>query len=275
MTHSSIHAMIDRAFLDELSAEESADLRAHLSSCPGCRARYNRLMVAERVLSGGPAAVGRASERELDAARVRVFAAIDRDQRRAGRPLRAWLGGLLVATAAAAAAALFFVAVPPRGLEGEGTFRVRGATPGVRPATLRAFCVDGAGQARELSPEAPACPLGGLLELALANQGKYRHVFVVGVQEDLSPRWYSPRPPEERSVEAPPAEEGQVPFGPSIRLAVNHHAGPLVVHALFSDVPLAAADVTRAIQRSGKPDGAPLELGAGVEERSLRLEIAP
>ncbi|MCK6550153.1 hypothetical protein L6R52_30240, partial [Myxococcota bacterium] len=155
-----------------------------------------------------------------------------------------------------------------------------GAETAVRPASVRAFCVDGAAVV-PLGEAAPTCALSAALKLAIGNRGAYPHVFVVGLQDDHTPRWYLPRPPETKSVAAPERDAGEVPIGAAVRLAVNHHAGPLRVHALFSEAPLDAREVEAAFHALAAKgvsavDAVELPLARrDVVQRSVLVEVAP
>jgi anti-sigma factor RsiW len=55
--HDKYEQLIDGMLLDELPPPAWHELRAHLSGCADCRARYDRVALAERMLHGGPAAL--------------------------------------------------------------------------------------------------------------------------------------------------------------------------------------------------------------------------
>src|SRR5258706_15997342 len=53
------HPMIDRLVAGRLAREEWRTLHAHAAGCHACRDRYNRTVLAARMLVGGPTAARR------------------------------------------------------------------------------------------------------------------------------------------------------------------------------------------------------------------------
>jgi hypothetical protein len=305
-----IHRLIDEVVLDELRGSSWERLRAHLSGCLACRTRYNKAVRASRMLAGGPAAVNTPSPSEL----ARIGRAVLPPEPKGGvsrllewfAPVQRWSVGLV-------AAAAVIVIVPLVGKQlsshkgrdaAEPEFQPRGGQhtgkrvsffhngQPERPATLRAFCLDGdkVQPLDPLSPPgttalkafAPKCALNAQLKLAVSNPGKYQRVFLVGVDADRSPKWYAPRPPESESVAAPQPKEGEpsgpTPIGASIRLGVNHDAGALRIYALFSDKPVTTAEVEAALStvspstRVADLEALPL-VRPDVVQRSLLVEL--
>jgi hypothetical protein len=282
MTHEAHPDLMDALFTDELPPERARDVMRHIAACEGCKARYDRMAYVDRVLGGGPSAIRAPSKAELDRVAGVVFARLAPPETESAlaRFLRSFLAPAPFA-AAAAAVVLAVVLVPspnaPRDLDG---FQARGSDLVKRPARVRAFCTGSDGAPIDLQVT-PQCSIHGQLELALANPGGYRYAFVVGVQPDLSPRWYAPKPPETRSAEAPGKDRGDVPFGAATRLDVNHDAGPLRIYALFSDDPIEASEVERAIARLGERRAAIASVEAlplarpGVAQRSVLVQVTP
>jgi hypothetical protein len=278
--------LIDEVILGELAAAQWERLRGHLRGCDPCRERYNRAVLAERMLHGGPAALGAPSPPELERIGASLFAAVE-----ARRPLwqraRGWLAsprhlGALVA----AAAALALVPLIARGpsLAPPREFQARGGAPAVeRPAGVRAFCLDGE-RVTALDPKGgvPACDRASHLKLTVSNAGDWSRVFLVGIDDAHALKWYAPRPPESESVEAPAGPDAvDAPVGGAVRLAVNHAPGPVRIFALFSDKPVRAAEVeaaAAALERRGAraTDAETLPLGRpDVLQRSLLIEVRP
>lgn len=297
--------MIDEVIIDDLTAAKWEVLRKHFAVCPACRARYNRAVLAERMLHGGPEAVGRPSTRELD----RIAAAVlgrEGDAPSRWRRLVAWFAptqrwavGLAAAAACLALIPILTSRVPTKAPEPEGTFLPRGpgkgpvelfaSQPNLKPAEraagLRAFCLAG-DRVEALDPKGsapPRCARHDQLKLAVSNPGKYQRVFLVGLAHDHSLKWYAPRPPEVASVAAPLSTDAiaDVPVGASIRLAVNHDPGALRIYALFSDTPIKAEEIEAAaadLEKNGvRPMDAPtLPLSRpDVLQRSLLIDIKP
>lgn len=302
-----IHRLIDEVVLDELRDSRWERLRAHLGGCPACRARYNKAVRATRMLAGGPAAVDTPSPQEL----ARIGRAVLGPEPKGGfsrllewfSPVQRWSAGLVAAAAVIALVPLVgkltaqkHAADPefqPRGGQhtGKPVNLYHNGQP-ERPASLRAFCLDGdkvqpldplmPPGAAALKAFAPKCAVTSQLKLAVSNPGKFQRVFLVGVDAARDLKWYAPRPPEAESVVAPQPKEGEpgaVPIGASIRLGVNHDAGALRIFALFSDKPVTTTEVEAAVAELGKRGGRVADIEAlplvrpDVVQRSLLVEL--
>jgi len=66
MSHERYMKMIDEMIVRDVAASDWQELRAHLQGCSGCRARYDRVAMAERMLHGGPAALAKPSPASFD-----------------------------------------------------------------------------------------------------------------------------------------------------------------------------------------------------------------
>jgi hypothetical protein len=273
--HETYRQMIDGLVTGELTPEAWQKLRAHLRDCEGCRGRYDRVALAERMLHGGPASLGQPSP----AAFERIGAAVVAEAAAAGRPsawqrLLQWLAAPRhwAPLATGATAAVLLLALPwllaPRPVE---EFRARGggAAAGERPAGLRAFCLDGSGVT-------PRCSQAAQLRLTVSNGGHYQRVFVVGLDETGELKWYAPRPPETTSVPAPAGVD--VPLGAAVRLGVNHDPGKVRIYALFSDNPLSAEEIEAAAERVRgarvQPETLPL-VRKDVAQKSVTIDVTP
>ena len=268
--------MIDEVVIDELPTEKWEKLRQHLLACTQCRARYNKAVLAARMLHGGLNAVGTPSPGELDRIARAVLDGHAPDKSGVKRllqwfaPVQRW--GTGVALAAAAIVLIPLILKPqmkpveefqPRGGKKDGPIELYSKAPHLKPteraAGLRAFCLVG-DKVIALDPKGntpPKCSAQSQLKLAVSNPGKYQKVFLVGVDSEYSIKWYAPRPPETESVAAPvgtgtveaPAE---IPVGVSVRLAVNHQPGPVRLFALFSDKSVTVAEVEKAVDSMAK-----------------------
>ena len=272
--------MIDEVLLDELPVRKWEKLRKHLAVCPICRARYNKAMMAARMLHGGPAAAGRPSPGELDRIGRAVLESGEAAEQPGWQRLLQWFGssaGVKWTTGvAAAAAAIALIPIlshtnqsKPPADEGfqprggiKGPVELYSGHPQLKPtertAGLRAFCLSG-DKVEALDPkgsEAPKCARSSQLKLAVSNPGQYAKVFLVGMDAEHDLKWYAPRPsvpaadgkltPFE-SVPAPVGHETvDVPVGASVRLVVNHDPGPVRIYALFSDQPVTSTEVEQA-----------------------------
>jgi hypothetical protein len=294
--------MIDRMLVDDLPPREWEELRKHLKGCAPCRDHYDRAVLAERMLHGGPQSIETPSPAEIDRIADALFAPLDERPDFLTR-MAAWFAPKqrLVAGLVAAAAVLALVPVVGRvyfksGHDDEFTARGKekgpvelfSGSPGVgkpveRPAGLRAFCIIG-DAIEALDPKTdqpPVCPRSALLKMGVSNPGQYRRVFIVGMDQEHQLKWYAPRPPELESVPVPAAESPgkEVPIGSTVRVAVNHQRGPLRIYALFSDRSVTAAEVDAASDELARRKVGPREALAlplsrpDVLQRSLLVEI--
>ncbi|MCA9668622.1 MAG: hypothetical protein KC503_23680 [Myxococcales bacterium] len=296
--HSQQHAPCDAGFgelIDQLFIEETlpepklSKLHEHVKGCDDCRAHYNRVVLAARLFHGGPEAIDEPSPLEL--ARVRE-AVLSRARLAPDPPPRSfaqrflslrWLGALVAVGAAVAIVlplALRDDGKPPAGNSSTAPARPEFQTRGAAPKTgklvgLRAFCVAKGGGVAELGSDNKSCALAGVLKLAYTNRSKLAHVFIVGVDAKHRPMWYVPTPRTGLSVRA---EQGAVDkaLARTVRLEVNHQAGALRIFALFSQKPLALADVEAAIAKTKGQDLASLELLPldDTEQRSLLVTLS-
>jgi hypothetical protein len=302
----SYRQMIDDVVIDELPAQKWEKLRQHLQTCPSCRARYNKAVLAERMLHGGPQAAHRPSPAEFDRIAQAVLAHSDGAPAsvwaRALKwfaPTQRWATGLVAAAAAVALIPILSHLNAPKAIDEDG-FQSRGGNKGgvelfanhpqlkpiERAAGLRAFCLTG-DKVQALDPtgtSTPRCDRKGQLKLAVSNPGKYNKVFLVGLDADHELKWYAPRPPETESVAAPLGTETvDVPVGATVRLVVNHQAGPVRIYALFSDKTIKATEVEAASQELKKRAVKPADKEAealpikrsDVLQRSLLIDVQP
>jgi hypothetical protein len=266
--------LVDEIVLGELPPAKWQGLREHLRGCDGCRERYNRVVLAERMLNGGPAALGSPSPAELARIGASLFA---EEKRSVWARAAAWLAPTprwtAAATLALAVLLVPFVVLRRPSLRPADEFQARGtgapATSMERRGGLRAFCIEG-DQVRALD-ERGRCSMSANLKLTVSNPGRFQRVFVVGVDGERSVKWYAPHPPERESVTAP--EGIDAPVGGAVRLGVNHSPGPVRIYALFSDAPVRADEIEAAAAK-GTLDKLPLGR-ADVQATSLVVEVAP
>jgi hypothetical protein len=281
--------LIDQMLL-EPAAGEWDKLRAHLRGCEPCRNRYNRVVLAERMLHGGPQRAFEPSPLELDRISDALFPAEQSAWQRTlqwFRPTQRWMS---VSMAAAVLLLIPFLALnnrpaPPRGPEGSSgpveLFQSRGGLPGeARQAGLRAFCLDGdkVVPLDQKGPQPGRCERNAQLKLAVSNPGSYKSVFLVGMDDDHTPKWYAPKPPVDQSVPAPAGIQ-DTPVGGAVRLQVNHGPGRVRIFALFSDKPVRAPEVESAVDELAKRHVSAQEAEAlplrrpDVLQRSLLVDV--
>lgn len=271
--HDKYERLIDEIIVGDVPPAEWEELRAHLRGCSDCRARYDRVALAERMLSGGPAALyqpSQASFERIGAAVLDGAAAKESAWQRLVQwlaPTQRWAVGV------AAAAALVLVPVLLRTSKPAADgFQARGGAPHERSAGLRAFCLGAEGVT-------PRCTRDSQLKLTVSNAGKFGRVFLVGLDDDWAPKWYAPRPPEIQSVTAPDGVD--VPVGPTVRLGVNHDPGKVRIYAVFSDAPVTSQEIEAAaeqLRQQGKTpsqvDALPL-LRTDVVQKSVVIDVEP
>jgi hypothetical protein len=270
----SFKKMIDDVVIDELPTSKWEKLRKHLQGCLTCRSRYNKAVLASRMLAGGPQAIGTPSPAELNRIERAVLDGHEPKKSAFGRmlswfaPAQRWGTGLALTAAALAIIPLLRMNEPtsgrdefqPRGGKDKGPVELFSKTPVLKPtersAGLRAFCLVGdkveALDQKDTKP--PRCARSAQLKLAVSNTGKYSKVFLVGLDKDYDLKWYAPRPPETESVNAPaPGQDKETaettvetPVGASVRLVVNHGPGVTRIFGIFSDKPVTVAEVEAA-----------------------------
>lgn len=240
--HPRYQRLIDEMIVGELAPADWQRLRLHLVGCAACRARYDRVSLAERMLHGGPSALQTPSSStfaRIEGALLDGAAARGRSWQRALgwlAPTPRWATGL--AAAAAMAVLLPFLVRSPK--PPAGGFQARGGAPAERTAGLRAFCIGDDGVT-------PRCARTTQLRLTVSNGGHFQQLFLVGFDDEWNTKWYAPRPPERQSVAAPMGVDA--PVGAPVRLGVNHDPGKVRIYALFSDAPLTAPEVEAAAAR--------------------------
>lgn len=298
---------IDALMVEDLPPQRHEQLRAHVARCDSCRARYDRAVLAGRMLEGGPAALERPSQRELDriGAAVLQRARLVPDAQPARRSVAAWIAGL--ATAAVALLIAIPLALrsgppepgvtPAQEYAAQEQFQPRG-TPGQSAGAdahrvgFRAFCIRGgrtskASERRRpaitgIEPTAagaavPSCDVGSILRFAYTNRSGLRYLFLVGLDEQLRIKWYEPHPPVKESI-AVAAHAVDKPLDRAVRLQINHGAGTLRLFALFSARPLSMESIEAAVARvrARKTPLERLEALPGVEgatQRSLLMKL--
>lgn len=262
----------------DLGTADWNELNAHLSGCAACRARYDRVSLAERMLHGGPRALDTPSASTLRRLEGAVVGAVSASPSPWQRAL-GWLGpsqrwAMGVAAAAAVAVLIPFLArspTPPRMGPSSGEFQPRGGVEThERTAGLRAFCIGDEGVT-------PRCARTAQLRLTVSNGGKFQRVYVVGYDDDFNAKWYAPRPPEQQSVNAPDGVDQQI--GAAVKLGINHVQGKVRIYALFSDAPVTTPEVEAAADRLREQGRKPSQieslplLRTDVIQKSLVLDV--
>jgi hypothetical protein len=304
--------LIDGMLVEELPPRKARQLREHLGACPGCQQRYNRVVLASRLLEGGPKALAIPSEGELQRVRARVLERVrlvpDAEPARRQSIFR-WVA-ILAASAAVFALvlpiALRYAGRPPARVERPGVGGVaetaaevlqpRGPTPKAGKQErlgLRAFCIrstpvgappivqsvlpsDPAAPAEKLAPT--SCGLGDVLKFAYTNRSGLPYLFLCGLDERYAVKWYEPHPPRTASAEVKKdAVDQTIPR--AVKINVNHQAGGLRLFAIFSARPIEAREIEAAAARAKRAKTpfaglVALPLGTEVEQRSLLLKLA-
>ena len=286
--------LIDEMLLSDEAPNHWEQLRSHLRGCEPCRNRYNRVVLAERMLHGGPKQAFEPSPVELARISSSLFPPDIKWWQRSLKwlaPTPRWATGVAMAAAALILIPLLSKApmnahlptVTPGPSGPVELFQARGGVPDeARQAGLRAFCLEG-DKVLALDPkggEPPRCDRSSKLKLAVSNPGNYKSVFLVGMDDDHSPKWYAPKPPIAESVPAP-SGTNDTPVGPAVRISVNHGPGRVRIFALFSDKPVRSPEVESAVDELAKrhvtaagAEALPLRR-PDVLQRSLLVDIAP
>lgn len=97
-------AYIDKLLIQDLPPGKMGRLRDHLSNCLSCQQRYNRVVLASRLLNGGPDALELPAQRELDWLEPAILerARLVPDSAPVRRSALRWLAPLLTTAAIAA-----------------------------------------------------------------------------------------------------------------------------------------------------------------------------
>jgi hypothetical protein len=271
------HSMIDELVAGKLARDGWRALHEHAAGCQGCRDRYNRTVLAARMLAGGPAAARR--QLAVEAAGI-ARVVIPQIRAPLGARLRRFLFSprLAVPLAATAATAAFLLILRPH--PSAERWNARGGAE--RTIAVRAFCLtDQAVTALDPATQPPRCPATAQLKLTATNHGRHTQLFVVGVDSAYRIKWYAPRPPQTASVPLAASGATDEPVGAAIRIGVNHRPGPLRIYGLFSDRPVFADEVRSAVgDLEGRqvPIDRAVELPLSrddVEALSLLVEIVP
>lgn len=284
--------MIDKLVLgDELNIAQQRELTRALEQGGAARSYYDRAMLAQRLLDGGPESLFAPSAAEFSRVEERIFERV-REEQLAAAPARrgifAWVAGLVAVGAAVAIALPFLLASkdappatgvpgPATGVPTTGEFQIRGqAARRGKQVGLRVFCFDkkASPAVRELGDSAKqSCPLSATLKLAYTNKSGLKQLFVVGVDDRREPLWYAPVPPAKNSLTVAKAVDQPLPR--AIRLQVNHHAGELRIYAVFSAKALTFAEIAAAVHRLKKGSLARQELLPieDTEQRSMLLTL--
>lgn len=92
---------IDKLLIQDLPPGKMSSLRDHLTNCLSCKQRYNRVVLASRLLNGGPDALDLPAQRELDWLEPEILhrARLVPDSAPARRSVLRWLAPLLTTAA--------------------------------------------------------------------------------------------------------------------------------------------------------------------------------
>ncbi len=223
-----------------------AELRALLRTDEAARERYRRGVTAHRLMTSGSAAEPSGFERRRMMAAV-VGGAAGPSRAATGRAVWAALRWPALGVAVAAGLALLLVRPPGLGeAGGDPTLRARGGHAQGPLVGLGISGVTAGGGEYEVVASGEAF-LGDWVRFYTSNdRADISYVFVVGLQPERPVAWYAPLPPEEtRSLPIPVERHHMLPM--ENLLAARHTTGPLRVVALFTQRPLDAEVVGRAL----------------------------
>jgi hypothetical protein len=271
--------LIDRLLVEDLSPAKMGELRGHMASCPACQHRYNRVVLASRLLEGGPRALDNPSDREIawveQAVLERARLVPDAEPARRSTVLR-WVVGLAsVAAVAAIVLPVVLTSTPPPNKPGPAVappteFAARGAPPKLSPQVgVRALCI----QRQKDKPDpvvfeatfdptsatpagGPTCGVSDILRFTYTNRSKMSYLFLVGIDQKYRIKWYEPHPPKKTSIKVQKDAVNEM-LSRAVRLGVNHEEGLLRLFAIFSPRPLHAEMVKHAVE-SARRERTPL-----------------
>lgn len=219
------------------------EARAHLESCAGCRAHFERLAAADRAASGVPGAAG-PFERAF--ARACLEATLGERAHRRLSPRR-WLALAAAVSIVGLGAGVWRLSVPTAAKS-----QARGAAATEMHA-IELLCVDpDRGQITAADGSADhrlACPLDGELKVAVMNavpEGAppLPYLTLASVDPGGVAHRLLPVDPQAGSVSMRVGEHPRMTgLGTGIRLAVNHAPGAWRVHAWFTMGPLSATEL--------------------------------
>lgn len=266
--HSTIQEEIDRLFVRQgLSARRWRRVHGHLAECAPCRGYYQR--VAELHV----AFTGRSWQGSLGMAGIESSLLVHGPLH--GPLATRWWSWLVHSFTARALVAVASLAILLLVLDAAGSLSWRrssptapgferlnprgGASTPASPARLRPICVlrseltgDTPDENGALSGRVTRCTMESDLVFAYLYDGDpdlARYVFVVGLDDRLTPLWYGPRPDEQQSLAIAAAERGVVYRLPgATRVGVNHQPGRVRAFALFSPTPVRVDEVAAAVR---------------------------
>ncbi len=255
LDHAAVRVLIDRRFDgDPFTAEESRQLREHLSACPDCRGVYDRTVAVQRVAAGLPENMPTALESRL--LFEETLARLPSRQPTGMPALVRLLEGLLLPAAAAAAVLVLLLPARPvpdsavrSGLEDT---QVRGGGTRLPDAGLGVSGIGPDGGEYEAVASEGVCLGDALRFYVTARRTELSYYFLFGIQAG-GPLWYFPSPDEEASLQLPADRRlpWMVPF--EIELAHRHRPEPLLLVLLLSPTPLSHTEVSDWVTRGGIP----------------------
>lgn len=244
--HSAAKRLMDAYFAGEPLAGELEQMRAHLSTCDGCREIYDRHCAAESTVLGQREASFLADDRLLGA-----VLADPKVQSKTNTERRWWPVFVLAPAAALAVALVFTVTVAPS--QSGGGLAARGvgdSTNAIGVGIGVAGIIPKTGQVYDArQPE--GVQLDHRLRFTYSNTGTARYLFIFSVDDALQPFWYYPLPEEGQSIsiEGGPGVSQQVlPF--ETELKRRHKPGRLRVLGLFSEQPITLNKVAKALEQA-------------------------
>jgi hypothetical protein len=255
--HETLRALVDEHFTVGLRADREARLRAHLPTCPSCRAAYEAYQIAERL---DPAAVP-ARER---LARSLGFGADTRGRTRLSR----WTGATL---AMVGAAVLLVLVVGPFPGAGSRPVARGGRVDGAGALGVAAFRIHGGSQSTPIEHTVSADD-----ELAFAYRNEVGKAFLMifAIDSDGRVLWYHPawtNPADNPKAVPITTQVGFKELPEAIRQPLR---GPrLVLYSLFMDQPVDVRTVETRIAASA--GGFVANPAAGEELSKVEWEVQP
>ena len=283
MKHSTAIELMDRAFSEQLGSADMAALREHLDGCDSCRARYDKLaragMAARAVARGEEELSPELDRARLERLSVELLDSVDsagaKEERRGIFALPGWLAAGAAAAVLVVGIAVFWTPWQDDGLMSRGSDQLQQREDKVG---LRLFALEGA-QLRDLREEAergtPTLAAQTAFKAAYTNLDNQVSKLVVCAVSEGGHSILFPAGGGALQLEQ---EANDKPLPGQAQLGATHVGNKVRVFGLFSEQPIDAATLQRALEaraKSADPTAAKrLAELPGVLQHSLLLQVA-
>ena len=253
-SHTQTQRHISRLFDGELDGQKTLQLWETLSQCTSCATLYARYHSLESILSQQDDAATRLS---IERTAKTVIYTVRKQKATATHPILKRFAVVLLPLIAATAALWLLMPASPNShrisrteikYEGARELAPRAAASfGPSHAGIRIFIIPSEGE--DVS-EPSTLVINDIISFTYTQtQTRGGYLMILGLQKnETTPLWYYPDYGKDRSIPIR-GETVDTPLGDGIRLAINHHKGPLRIVALFSDMPVSTTVVESAASK--------------------------